>query len=53
MFTLKYDLETPKQGYRSQAAGGAGGLMPPHFLGKNFKKEHYHLTVKNTELIYK
>ena len=49
MFTLKYDLETPKQGHR----GGGGGPLPPHCLGKNFKKEHYHLTVKNTELIYK
>ena len=53
MFTLKYDLETPKQGHRGRGGGG-GGPVPPHFLGKkNFKKEHYHLSVKNTELIYK
>ena len=32
---------------------GAGGPVPSHFLGKNFKKEDYHLTIKNTELIYK
>ena len=33
--------------------GGEGGPVPPHFWGKNFKKEDFDLTIKNTELIYK
>ena len=28
-----------------------GPYPPPNFLGENFKKEDYHFTVENTELI--